>query len=293
MSAASNPFTLTSAGVVRRLGFEGWLVSVVLASCSGGSNTDVDLTPPSDCDACAGDVSASDVDASNKTDGGTDAVVAPDGQLGTCDASGWNAGACACRKMDALCVELLWNSGADLDLHLATALDSSGKNDADCDGISDPWFSLPGDCFWYNTDPSQWPPADGTKLHNPHMRSDAQVGPGPEIVTLQQPEPGRGYALGVYVWDAEEVSATTATVTVYSFGSKVVTVANPSLLRGDLWTVASLTWTPAAGLMVNECHQTKPPCAGGIAWLPTGEACKSACYANQKFFDVVGHVACP
>jgi hypothetical protein len=130
----------------------------------------------------------------------------------------------------AIHVELLWGTAADLDLHLLHP--DAGGPDVDGDGQPDGWFDPTYDCFWHNPSPA-W----GAKL----VRADAD-GEGPELSSLGEPEDLASYTLGVHCRDDAGLGSSKATLRIYVLGVLTFQSEGVAIAKGDLWRVASVEW---------------------------------------------------
>ena len=157
---------------------------------------------------------------------------------------------------EAVHVELLWDTpgdldqtdegpeaGADLDLHFLHPF-ATGE-DVDGNGVPDGWFDQPFDCFWFNAHPN-WGSLDPFVDDDPGLDRDDTDGSGPENVNLNLPEDGMTYKVGVHYWNDHDFGPSTATVRIYVFSQLVFEVSDVSLVEGDMWEVATLSWPSAA-----------------------------------------------
>ena len=189
----------------------------------------------------------------------------------------------------ALHIELLWNTpadpdpsdfgpnaGADLDLHVANSL--AAGEDFDCDGVPDPWFNNPNDCFWFNSNPA-WGSADPAIADDPNLDLDDTDGAGPENFNLDQPEgtalKPAAYPVGVHYWNAHGFGESYATVNLYIFGQLEIHLADVKMRESDMWYVGKVHWpntlTGATEPPFETCFETGNPCqAAGKMWEPTG-----------------------
>ena len=232
--------------------------------------------------------------------------------LDVTDTQGQTACAIVCQKVlvvptDAVHIELLWDTpadldqtdhwpapGADMDLHFAHSL-ASGP-DIDCDGVGDPWFNNPFDCFWFNNSP-QWGEASGAIKDDPTLDLDDTDGAGPENLNLEQPD-DTTYAIGAHYWNDHGLGPSYATATVFLFGTIVVKLDKILMNPLDFWYIGKLHWpnslTGDSTPPVEMCYQTagsKPGdvCAGKAKmWQGKGEWCITPCYANPTFAATTG-----
>lgn len=155
---------------------------------------------------------------------------------------------------EAIHVELVWDTpgdpnqfdvgpeaGADMDLHLAHQFGTSDhENDYDGDGEPDPWFHELYDCYWNNVSP-EWGdesfPGDNATL----VRDDNN-GAGPEMASLDVPEPGLTYYIGAHSWNSNGFGKSFATVRIYIFGALAAEFTSPGMLDSDFWSVARIQW---------------------------------------------------
>lgn len=152
----------------------------------------------------------------------------------------------------AIHVELLWHTpadvdetdigltaGADLDLHFAHP--DAKVEDHDGDGVKDPWFHEPLDCYWFNSHP-QWGSADPLIDDNPGLDRDDTDGAGPENLNLNIPENGKIYPVGVHYWDDNEFGVSNATLRFYVYGTLVKEIKDVPLAAFDMWYAAKISW---------------------------------------------------
>ncbi|MCB9786428.1 MAG: hypothetical protein H6744_07010 [Deltaproteobacteria bacterium] len=156
-------------------------------------------------------------------------------------------------QQDAIRIELEWEtpgdrnpadegpmSGADLDLHFAHP-DAHTSIDWDADGVGDPWFDIPHDCYWFNADPN-WGSLSPTVHDNPHHDLDSLGGARAETVRLNLPEKGRTYRVGVHCWSSFEFGPSLPTVRIYIHEVLRAEFSGVELVDGDLWEVATVRW---------------------------------------------------
>lgn len=152
----------------------------------------------------------------------------------------------------ALHVELLWDTpndpdqtdegpeaGADLDLHFVHPY--AGGPDLDADGAPDGWFDQPFDCFWFNPYP-QWGSFDPAVDDDPSLEREDTDGAGPEILTLNIPENGRTYRVGVHTWHDHELGPSYATLRIFLYGELVWERTGVKLANHDLWEAVTIAW---------------------------------------------------
>ncbi|MBN1346080.1 MAG: hypothetical protein JXQ73_25560 [Phycisphaerae bacterium] len=132
-------------------------------------------------------------------------------------------------------------AGADMDLHFMhpSAPGSATAPDLDRDGLPDPYFDQPYDCYWFNPHPD-WGILGGA--NDPSLDRDDTDGVGPENVNLDAPESGKSYRVAVHYWDDHGHGNSTATVRIYVDGRLVYEAAGVSLTKYDLWCVAYIDW---------------------------------------------------
>ena len=177
---------------------------------------------------------------------------------------------------DAIHVELLWTTpadpdetdvgqlaGSDVDLHLAhpnAPSPAAAAPDLDGDGLPDPWFDIPWDCYFQN--PS--PPWMGSfaSAGNPRLDRDDTDGAGPENVNLAAPEDGARYRIAAHYWNDHGYGASYATVRIYVRERLAYEEANVRLLDQDLWCVAFVDWPSG---QVTPCQAP-----GGGRWITPG-----------------------
>jgi hypothetical protein len=195
-------------------------------------------------------------------------------------------------------VELTWNTpgdsdqtdsgpdmGADLDLHVASAL--ANGPDQDCDGQADPWFNNPFDAFWFNPHPN-WGSYDANVQDDPSLDLDDTDGAGPENMNLgcQMDE---SLSIGVHYWNDHGFGTSLATVRVFLGSAKILDIDKVALEPLDMWYVGKLKLPMGNGSTapVQVCHQSGDACLaqkmpgnskGGKMWQPAGDWCRTPCY---------------
>jgi hypothetical protein len=130
---------------------------------------------------------------------------------------------------------------------------NAANEDIDGDGAPDKWFDQPYDCFWFNSLPD-WGPlgAEG----DPNVELDDTDGAGPEIISLDQPEDGLSYDVGVHCWSDHGYGASVATVKVFVGDNVIYEASSPDMVGLDLWEVGSIAWpsgefTPSDAFLEN------------------------------------------
>ena len=126
---------------------------------------------------------------------------------------------------EQLVVRLVWDQiPPDLDLHLLEQGAQLGSS---------------GDCGWTNPQPVWF---SGGPDANPSYGGDALEGFGPETISWKNPAQGSYTAAVVYTADHGSGLATTATVSVFTYG--VLSAAPARLLSspGDTWMAVSIAW---------------------------------------------------
>jgi hypothetical protein len=121
-------------------------------------------------------------------------------------------------------VELVWDTEADLDLHL---LHPNGD-----------WNTSPWDCYWANRSPD-WGHL-GAQRDDPLLEVDDIDGFGPEVITLSSLERVT-YQVGVLYFFDEEDRPTTATVRVWAGEELVREMTTDFPGPRHFWTVAAIT----------------------------------------------------
>lgn len=128
-------------------------------------------------------------------------------------------------------IELTWDdpgeAAPDLDLHLRHALASD-------------WFDPTYDAYWGNHAPSWGNP--NISYDDPSLDVDDMDGAGPENLTLDRPEDGVRYCVGVHVYAADPALTITPTVRVYTWGVLRYEATDVPLVVGDLWEPTCFTW---------------------------------------------------
>jgi hypothetical protein len=137
-----------------------------------------------------------------------------------------------------LAVELWWETGSDLDLHLLHEL--AVGVDVDGDEEFDGWFDKPFDVFWGNPSPNWGVIEELNEDDNPVLTFDDYDGWGPERIVLSAPESGRAYRVGVHHWDDRGSGPGRAWVRVWSDGQLIHEVSVESLPEDALWEVGGV-----------------------------------------------------
>ncbi len=156
---------------------------------------------------------------------------------------------------EAIHVELLWNTpadpdqtdegdeaGADVDLHFTHPF--AVGEDLDGDGVPEPYFSSPFDCFFMQPEPD-WPVYNDA-ADDPSLDRDDLDGAGPENINMDHPHDGLTYRVGVHYWDDHGFGDSYATVRVYIHSVLVFERQDVLLVERDLWDVATIAWPSGA-----------------------------------------------
>ena len=157
---------------------------------------------------------------------------------------------------NSLHVELLWTTpgdpdesdtgafaGSDVDLHFLhpDAPTEEDPPDLDGDGLPDPFFSQPYDCYWFNPHPD-WAAYGNTNSDNPGLDRDDTDGAGPENINLDNPEDGTRYRVAVHYWNDHGYGPALITLRVYVHGALVREINGVRLENYDLWDAATIDW---------------------------------------------------
>ncbi len=159
---------------------------------------------------------------------------------------------------EAIHVELVWRTpndsdetdegaeaGSDVDLHFVHTKYAVGSGyDGDGDGVDDPWFNQPFDCFWFTPQPN-WGTLDPTADDDPSLDRDDTDGAGPENLNLNVPQNGAVYGVGVHYWSDHEFGDAYCTVRIYIYSELVAEVKDVRLSNLDMWDVATIDWPSA------------------------------------------------
>jgi len=133
---------------------------------------------------------------------------------------------------DEVHIELVWDTEADLDLHLV-------QGGADL-------YELPGDCNHCNQTPD-WGPEGSAG--DPTLALDDRTGYGPEVIRMQSPQDG-DYRVIVDNFSANGTGETVATVRVFLNGM-LAWEDNALLGHHEVWRTGFLRW-PDAVFSVND-----------------------------------------
>ncbi len=128
---------------------------------------------------------------------------------------------------NGLRLELVWDSEADLDLHLLHP-----------DGA---WFNAPLDCFFRNAAPDWGVLEDPSD--DPEMLVDDSDGFGPEVIRLGRPQEGMGgpYLVGVHAFGGEGYP-TDATLRVLIDGEVVSEATRSMAADAHFWEAFEIPW---------------------------------------------------
>jgi hypothetical protein len=159
------------------------------------------------------------------------------------------------RNQHAVHIELVWKTpgdldetdtgegkGTDLDLHFTHPF--ADGPDLDGDGVPDPWFNDPYDCFFGNPTPS-WGSFDPNVKDDPVLDRDDTDGGGPENMHLSAPE-DLEYLIGVHFWNALDYGDVSATLRVFHYDDLVYEKVDVFMTDRDLWCVGRLKWPDVA-----------------------------------------------
>jgi hypothetical protein len=141
------------------------------------------------------------------------------------------------RPQEDIYLELTWRSvnggqsgegsGADLDLHYRHP-----------DGTQ--WGASPYDIYRGN-ETADWG-QQGDVSDDPRLVSERHLGPGPEVITHDDPEPREDYMVGVEFHDGEAGATVYATLRVYVQGVLAASFEERALEKPDFWTVGRIDW---------------------------------------------------
>jgi len=161
------------------------------------------------------------------------------------------------RQGPCIAVHLTWQTpgdpvetdydGTDLDLHF---LNPNGE-----------WFDLPWDCFWQNRHPNWGDPV--SILDDPSLTIDDTNGLGPEVISLENPEPGMVYKIGVHYFTDHGYGPSYAAVKVYFDGSLAFEESGRLLNEREFWEVAAVDWDAGS---VTPIGNVKPGAIDDIIW---------------------------
>ena len=160
-------------------------------------------------------------------------------------------------------VELVWNTpldpnqadsgpsaGSDMDLHLVHPSGFGARADLDGDGLGDPYFSQPYDCFWFNPGPVWQAGAPARSGPNPSQDRDDIDGAGPETMRISAPAAGTTYEVGVNYWADHGYGPSSATVRFWIGGVLRAQDTIPRLVARDMWRVAKIEWPSATVTLI-------------------------------------------
>ncbi len=160
-------------------------------------------------------------------------------QLDVTDAQGVKACTPARAKIVAtpaqkLLIEMFWdNAKTDLDLHLLRSNQNPQLSKA------------PDDCYYANPKPD-WGIASDT-ADDPDFLRDALTGYGPELVGYANPIDTTFRVVVEFAHDHLATDpASTATVRIYQYGVVKGEFTKRMTQRGEVWSVADLTWPSGA-----------------------------------------------
>lgn len=176
--------------------------------------------------------------------------------------------------------------------------------DLDCDGVGDPWFNEPYDCFANNPWP-QWGIADPSASDDPQFSLADDDGAGPENLDLESPQGSLAqplaYPIAVHAWHDHGFGPSFATVRVFVQGLLAFSPGKVKLQPRDLWTVGKLNWpnklTGGKLPVVSTCYQSGDACLGqkdpgnpkgGKLWQQNGLYCMTPCYGGDGLPGLAG-----
>lgn len=146
------------------------------------------------------------------------------------------------RSEDDLVIELVWDKGTDLDLHL---VEEGGE------------FLTEDDCFWANPSPDFG--EVGNPEDDPLFAKEAIKGPGMEEIVFTRPSPGRYMPAVVF---AQELGApnpsTTATLKIHMFGVQVAERTVTLDYAGQMWKPLIIDWPTGEIEFIDEFTDTNP-----------------------------------
>jgi len=161
------------------------------------------------------------------------------------------------RSDDDIMLQLTWRTpadpdetdagagaGADIDLHL---LHPNG-----C------WEDRTWDCHFRAANPN-W--GDVARADDdPSVDIDDTDGAGPEVISLNNPESGLTYLVGVNYWDDHGFGRSDATLRVYVFGELVFEQTRTLTASGQWWVPASVAWPSGGVVPVDVVSDGVPVC---------------------------------
>lgn len=140
-------------------------------------------------------------------------------------------------------------SGSDLDLHL---LHPNG-----C------WESERWDCHFRARQPDWGDPT--SRFDDPSMDIDDSNGAGPEVLSLDSPEPNTRYLIGVQYYDDAGFGEARASVRVYLGGDLIFETLDKPLIsigpsKGQWWVVGAIDWENRAVVPLDQVSDEVPSC---------------------------------
>lgn len=136
-----------------------------------------------------------------------------------------------------------FGSGSDLDLHL---LHPSG-----C------WTHTSWDCHFRARDPDWGDPGDGD---DPSLDLDDTDGGGPEAISLDAPQNGVTYLVGVHYFTAHGFGDALANVKIYIDGEVVFQAPTRTMSDNEWWVVCSIAWPSTLVTPVDILYDDVPTC---------------------------------
>ena len=144
--------------------------------------------------------------------------------------------------------------------------------DGDEASLSDDWFHELFDCYSINPHPN-WGSFDPAIRDDPSLDRDDNDGAGPENISLDWPEQGMTYRVGVHYWNDHGYGRSYATVRVYLYSSLIFERPDVLLHNKDMWEVCTIHWPSGKVLPVtgeNDSHQIIPDYPLP-PWSPSGD----------------------
>lgn len=131
-------------------------------------------------------------------------------------------------------IEITWDTPLDLD-----PTDDQGS-DFDLHFLhpQSDWNEDPWDCTWNNPQPN-WGDPDSSEDDPLLFREDAD-GPGPEIIVVNDPEPGT-YRVGIFYKDDHGFGRSRVDIKIFIGGEERLEYGK-RLNMGEFWDVATITW---------------------------------------------------
>lgn len=175
-----------------------------------------------------------------------------------CDAARTDKVTVLARPDDDIQVELAWSTPADAD---ETDVGFNAGSDVDLHVLhpNGCWNDPTWDCYFGNT-AANWGDV-GSREDDAELDRDDTDGAGPETISIDSPEDGATYRIGVHYYNDHRYGTSYASVRVYVFGILQAEYLDQELPATDYWwEVATVSWPSGAVTPIGNVFPSEPPC---------------------------------